>query len=1415
VNKTQGATVGAILAAGLLMRPGGQTTTPVPVPGHAAATKSQGSAKIAGEEGPWIASCRYWSPARKLADSPTAQKTATVDLAVKGEDFDVASTVSAELESSADYGCATAASKLKRPGTPSQSGNDMLRWGIPNSLPVGLKPDIHLIIAAVRDPIHSHLALEFDRDVDALVQAAGDNGYVPSYYWLPWKRQTGQSRADEATGTESLDEDSRREQQPGMIIFKYVPAVPDPKAKEDPGNGYSKVIYVFLVGETPTLGIDGEQLKNAFRYEGQLAENAQNSNPHEPLYKVSFSMSEGNRLDMIGPNSSGSAASMREAIKLGREDIEDLTDKDLTHKDLAHKDLAHKDLAHKDLAHKDLTHKDLTHKTFAVEVAGTTSTELASYLMNESLGSDPAPTYHSFGDEFENGQIKDLLTSAGYNVREAAILVEDSTAFGAANAPVPENSGAANALRDKDDFLRIRFPREISLLRNAHTDDSESREAQSDTVASPFLHLSLKDPGATDSVPQFSPEHTPLSQEAQLMAIGRQLVNDRIKFIVIVSSNVLDQLFLAQFLHRACPDARLVFLGADMLFERETENAPFIGSITITPYSLLGPVSSQGIRGEARIFADSNTEAFYNASSFIFWDGQGRPSLANYRNPLDPSGPLRASLWATAIGRDGYYPLAIVNDCAKMFQTTDCSSEQTPAPGQPTPPPSNSVHSQLSFFGKLLQMVQFSGQHYEGRPYRYPALSWYVLCIVITMLCVVHSFAVSFPNYWSSATRDLAIPQGDKRHLRAMYIHIGSVMLFCMAFVTAYPLFPAFRVIHPNWSTARYSLITIFAAIAAFSLTLRKTWRFLNWHDVSAFIDEGSSTLQKLRIKFDKNLPWFFNRLAFVALGVIVIVWAYICHTEKVEGVPNHVGFFFSYRCLHPGSGVSPVVPILLVLLGWYIWAVFQTLRLRFSTKNRPQLPGQIQGSGPFPIYVSDLDLAQRSGTTDRCLFDNITCLLITRNWFNRLIERYNAWLTPWLFLFYLSVYCLVVFVIRVESLDRILWKSGRWPTWYEWLLSSLFYPLIMIAVAGWLRIVLVWGALRQGLLHRLEQFPIRYAFNRLKGTSWMAMMRQGGLAEQWQDMSRSIESIHQMCNDTNLLENVREPYRSRMRDVKDKLDAEIRALRKGFPPGERHSSDSNLYFEDDPSVPPDKYKELSTFWAEGRIGAPEETKAGPASGQTKTDQSGLDHMYSIEKYFAAFCEALLGGVLLEYWEKTRTGFVASDEIEELPIEAHVLPEVEASKGSRNPLQLHASSVGQEPKFIRVAEEFLAIRYLSLIRAVLVNVRYLMMFVSSVFVLTIVAWNSYPFQPRQWVNEAFTGLMILLGTGIIWVFAQIHRDPILNRITNTKANELGLDFYLRVTMFGAAPVLTWLAYQFPEVGGSILRWIQPSLEVLK
>jgi hypothetical protein len=1376
MNRNQGIAAGAILAAGLMLRPTA-SVAPGPSAERGALQESHAAAGKATEDGPWLASCKYWAPVRAILPEAAA-KEATVKISIQSKDGSAESETHADEEDD-DSECPTAADTT-----------GSARWGFP-AKGTSNHPKIHAIVATVDNPVHSHEALAFDREIDALIMAAGDNGYVPSYYWLPWKAHAGSLRAEAAAGDEDPQHNAARERQPGLIVFKRVKEqetdeTADGRAAEGCSSkadvdaclqtNYAEAIYLFLVGESPALGVDGFELRNALKYEEDL-----HGEDIAQTYGVTvdYSMKAENGspgVAIIGPIHSGSAASLRagiDAFPLAAEE--------------------------------------------SVQLAGATQTDLASELLSAqpALRAQPVPrtqpttaraqpthagagrptSYISFGEnwKFEERDLLLSLVCSGYHLDRIAELSEDGTVYGdqaaqraktndirtdMKRATCPDGAlarGDASATP-----LSLRFPRNISLLRNTQP-GGEQQEGAGKSMPTPFLHMTLKDTGINDSVPQFSPDQLPLSQEAQLMSIARLLDRARVQFILIQASNVLDDLFLGQFLHRACPEARIVFIGSDLLFGRETENAPYIGTVTFSAYSLLSPTATHAWTGDpaaekvgaSRAFPDAGTESYFNAASYTFWDGGlGDLRLANYSNPLRYNSPVHASLWATVMGTDGYYPLAIVDDCAsdsphilptmewngKTFASKPCASRD-------------------SLMQEWVGCV-FSDSN-SRRQSRYPGLSWEVLCVCICLLCITHTVAVLYPRYWSPLTRDLVIDQGTQPLRRSMYIFIGTVMLFCMGFATAYPVIPTFRLIHPDWShTGAFGLVTMATAIVALIATLRRTHGvLLSWSAPNGEAIADANRLERLRLWLACNSHLPFAAAAAVTALFFPVLWMSICGTEVTGGNHTFVGAFFSYRCLYPGSGVCPLLPVLLILFGWYVWAVTQTLRLRFSNLERPQLPNTIIRKSPWPLFVSDPEITDCEREADCCLESNITCLLITRQVLHRLFPKARWWPTIVLLAIFIGLYCLLMFGRNLYSIDRFLWQKGRFPTPYEFLIGGIAFPLAMIALTAWLRMVLVWNSLRRGLLERLEQLPLRYAFTRLKGLGWVDMMRQGGLLEQWRDMARSTESLRQMVHDPE--------------------------LSKSFVPG----------LEIEGRKLAEAYYELT--WHIDALMTIVGTKKENLPERIRDPQRALACMASIEECYAKASEALLAGVLLPYWEDTRVGMVEGEELNELPLKAHPLPKDEAVSKSHIPLQLHASTVAEEPTCIRVAEEFLAIRYVSLIRAVLVNIRRLLTIASVVFVFTIVAWNCYPFQPRQLIDEAFTGLLLLLGTGVIWVFAQMHRNAILSRITDTNANELGWDFYLRLITFGAVPVLTWLAYQFPEVGGSLLRFIQPSLEVMK
>jgi hypothetical protein len=1459
MNKGTGVgTLGVTLLAGMMFQARTGTTPDIDqhkVPDVASAAKS------ATGEGPWLASCNYWSAAQTA--NAAGQGTPPPDVTTAQADG-----VKLQLKPSQDK---------------ASCGSNA--WNIPKY--AEHPTELSTIVATVPDPIHSHLALDFDRSIDAILLAAADNHYVSSNYWLPWRSQISTSSTGESTSTATkpTEEDNARERQPGLIILRYAPDTREWENRRINGfewTNYRRVIYLFLVGETPSLGVNGNQLQKAFSYEKLLKRDFQATlsipywSPHQPAETSTQPANEAENpapAPAPQPGSAADASKNRQPEQPGTMDSQNSQEEDPCAKVTA---------AHKvsiigpfysgsaSSLHAGIEAAFPNPNESCVSINGVTSTVIAAREL------DPAGKhiYRSFGEDvaFEQERFLQSLAAAGYDLSRVAVLSEALTVFGSnatkpveakepdtkpfaekgSNAkpePVKASSGANPSpskvapspgsrpsdvdLATKGPILYLRFPRELSLLRNAQANQTSKPDPSAPPT--PYLNLSLKDYTADDTVPRFSTNQSPLSIEAQLMAIAHQLQHVRSQFILISASNVLDDIFLAQFLHRACPDARLVILsGGDLLFERDANNAPYIGSISISPYLLSLLDFGEHVQW---LHADYQAEAIYNAASFTFWNGPygGPPHLAGYRNyPVprkdDPSPPVQFQqipLWATVIGVDGYYPLAVLNWCGsgldailptiwppkeqpsatppkeQTFLLGPCMEDRATTVSTKTPPKPPR---------KIWNDVPESINRNSGIS---PALLWGILVAFISLACIGHCVLFLTADLWSPSTRDLAIDHNDLPHRRSIHLNIGTAVLAAVAFVADYPLLRIGHYFHLAPTGHILAWLTLASALVACICTGWKTWRYF----------------------WPKQRPVyrFFNVIAFAALVGIIGLWTVICNSDGLDGYHSYAGLYFSYRCLQPLSGVCPLLPILLLLFAWYLWAIYQTARLRFSDVHRPRLPRftppthrYSPSHNAYALFVPDDTLESCTRSSDNCLYANITCLLISREviwrFWTKLKSNPGRWpgkFANWtqehidlvLGCIYVVLFGLCIFTIHIHSLDRFLFSTFIWagaPTLYELLITALFFPLIMVALSGWLRVILIWGSISRGLLEPLERMPIRFAFTRYKGGGWMSMLRQKGLHIRWRDMGRSTEAIRQLVHHPDLKDKTE--LKKKLSDEYEVINLRIHELFESI-----HAAGKPKSVPSTPPAPPPEVKPPT----EAKASVPPVTA--PAANETlaatlerarqnespcssdflwdvPASSDDLCSIFHIEQGYARFCTILIDDFLNHYWDEERTGLVE---------EASLPKEKQGEKDKPK------EATPSEPSLVELAEEVLVVRYVALIRSVLINIRYLMLFVSTAFVLALIAWNSYPFQPHAFIDWCFTILLALLTLGFVWVFAQMHRNAILSRITDTTANELGWEFYLRLVTFGAVPVLTWLAYQFPEIGGTLYKVVQPGLQVMK
>jgi hypothetical protein len=284
---------GAVLLA-LLASPftsgrqaGAPETTSSPAAKAGGVPGSDGQTPNFNSDGPWYAICREYltseKPDERLAKS---HKVDVPGFHVHVEPPD------------ADSAMKEYASKLpetnaqKQKDTNKQEQKYQVRYHLADDLSactkINPKIAVKVVVATVPDPLATHMQLMTDREIDAIGEGAAIEKYALTSYWLPW-RTDGETKGGKEGAKDSEAEKSRL-QEPGVLIYR---------TREDEKTVWpDRYLFVFLVGETPTGGVNRLQMARALRDADEIS----GADKSQPLL-------------LLGPNFSGTYDSLGDVLR--------------------------------------------------------------------------------------------------------------------------------------------------------------------------------------------------------------------------------------------------------------------------------------------------------------------------------------------------------------------------------------------------------------------------------------------------------------------------------------------------------------------------------------------------------------------------------------------------------------------------------------------------------------------------------------------------------------------------------------------------------------------------------------------------------------------------------------------------------------------------------------------------------------------------------------------------------------------------------------------------------------------------------------------------------------------------------------------------------------------------------------------
>jgi hypothetical protein len=140
---------------------------------------------------------------------------------------------------------------------------------------------------------------------------------------------------------------------------------------------------------------------------------------------------------------------------------------------------------------------------------------------------------------------------------------------------------------------------------------------------------------------------------------------------------------------------------------------------------------------------------------------------------------------------------------------------------------------------------------------------------------------------------------------------------------------------------------------------------------------------------------------------------------------------------------------------------------------------------------------------------------------------------------------------------------------------------------------------------------------------------------------------------------------------------------------------------------------------------------------------------------------------------------------------------------------------GQDNCLVEIGNEFIAMRMAAYVRYITLHMKNLMTFMSLGFLLTLLASISYPFDRPQIIAWSATFILAALLFTVGTVLAQMDRDAILSRMSNSTPGKVRyMAFVKHMLAVGGLPIVTILATLFPAIGSYLFSWAGPIMESL-